>query len=182
MRPDPTVLSHTKGLDPMPDWLAAETEWNREHLAAEGLAGRGHKFYQPKFRQRKIVRGRKVWLERFLLGRWTLVELLADWARQYNDILSIRGIRRILLANERPLVARQSEVDKLRNSEERGFVPVAKVQQFKPGDRVWVDTGPFAGYSAQFEGEDDVGDPTVLVAFLGALTPLSLTAGSISPA
>lgn len=166
----------------MPDWLVAETEWNGELLAAEGLAGRGHNYYQPRFRERRVVRGRKVWLERFLLGRWTLVELLADWARQYHDLLSIRGIKRILMVDERPLVARDHEVRRLRGSEERGFVPVMKIQQFKPGDRVWVDTGPFAGYSAQFESEDDVGDPTVLVAFLGALTPLVLTAGSISPA
>ena len=164
----------------MSDWLVAEAEFGRERSAAALLSDRGFNCYQPKFRERKVVRGRKVWLERFLLGRWTLVELLADWARQYHDVLSIRGVRRILVVDERPLVAREREVARLRSTEERGFVPVGKIKQFEPGDRVWIDSGPFAGYSAMFESEDDVGDPTVLVAFLGALTPLVLTVGSIS--
>ncbi len=166
----------------MANWLVAEAEWRRESDALGVLTGQGLNCYQPRFRERQIFRGRKVWAEHLLLGRFVLIELLADFVSQYWLVMGLRGIKRILVVDERPLLARGREVERLRSSEIRGFVPVPKRATFKAGDRVWVDAGPFAGCAAQFDREDDVGDPTVLVEFLGGLTPLSLPAGSISPA
>lgn len=141
------------------DWFVAQAE-RETSSASDELAYRGHCCYQPKFRERCIVRGKKTWRERFFLGSYILIEiqlkisaigtLVWDWAEQFHDISSARGVRRVLAVDGMPLLAREHEVLHLRGHEDhRGFVPAPG--QLVAGERVFINSGAFADKFATYK-------------------------------
>lgn len=165
----------------MADWLVAETVWRMEATASEALSDCGYNCYQPRFRECKVVRGRKVWIERFLLGRYLLVELIVDYVRQLVEIAGTRGIAGILKVDERPLLARAHEVSRLRGSEIRGYVRVKPKVSPTPGTQGYIMVGPFYGFPAKFESRSERGNDNVLVNLFGRLTPIELETGAWEP-
>jgi hypothetical protein len=68
--------------------------------------------------------------------------LARDWAHQCHEVVSTRGVRGVLSADGAPLVVRQAEIDTLRASEHRGFVPAPKdFDVLVGGQRVFVQRG-----------------------------------------
>lgn len=176
----------------MADWLVAVARPHslvpsvgRPHLTKifDDLTGRGHTCYQPRERVRVVRRGRKSWQSRLLLGHYVLVELLIDWAHQFVDIMRSQFVSRILTADERPLLARECEVQRVRASEDqRGFVPTPKKLP-KTGDRGFLTEGAFASFEAEFHSRDEVElVDRVLVSLFGRLQPISVDTGTWVPA
>src|SRR5258708_26250666 len=83
----------------------------------------GFRTYQPVYRERRRVRGARVYVTRPLLGRYILAELDADWPRQFHLIRRVECVRGILTAEEKPVVAREAQVTALRARERRGGSP-----------------------------------------------------------
>jgi transcription antitermination factor NusG len=163
----------------MSDWIIAiclRTE------AYERLMICGETCYRPMYRVRLRWRGRQKWVTRPLLGRYLLVELeAAHWAEQFHRIARVRGIAGILTREEKPMVARQSEVDVIRASEVRGYVPAPKKVRFVPQQHVRISRGPLIDVEGKFvksKGELDV----VAVSLLGGPREIMLPAGSLLPA
>ena len=89
--------------------------------------------------------------ERFLLGKYLLVEIVTDWVRQFVDIVRSVGIASVLSFDERFLVAREDEVRRMMNSEVRGFIPIPELSKFRRGQRVLIGTDLFSNVRATFD-------------------------------
>ena len=162
----------------MPDWAVAISEYRMERAARESLAAAGFTCYQPKFRERRIVRGRRVWVECLLLGRYLLVEMVDRW----REMLTSRGVLDLIMSDERPMIARQSEVDKIRGLEVRGFVPVTSLNAFTRGQRVEIMRGSFLYHSAEYQERNEKDRDVVLLELLGQLVRTELPVGSLTAA
>lgn len=132
------------------------------HVSDE-LSYLGIACYRPRFRVPEISRGRKIWREGFLLGRYVLVEMkmkltavgtiVHDWAEQFHLVAGARGIRGVLCfasgAEMSPLVVLSSEVSRLRSEERGGYVPVP--EKMRGGQRIRIKRGAFAYRAATYK-------------------------------
>lgn len=144
----------------MPGWLVAVSGAGREGKAAEELGVAGFSFYQPVYRERGVVRGRRGWVTKYLLGRYILVEMVERW----YQLLSFIHLSDVLRHDEKPRLARDDEVQRLKNSERRGYVPKPDIQN---GARVFIKRGAFVDCYGTYEGKNDGGDDLVLVDVFG---------------
>ncbi len=138
----------------------------------------GFRTYQPVYRERRRVRGARVYVTRPLLGRYILAELDADWPRQFHLIRRVECVRGILTAEEKPVVAREAEVTALRARERRGFIELPPRVRFKFDQRVTVTRGPFVTHEARYREERGVLD-VVEISLFGAPREILLPEGSI---
>lgn len=163
----------------MADWLVGQALPKQESTAHASLTSMGFHCYQPRYRERCIVKGRKTWVERLLLGRYLLIEWVFDFVEHYHVIVNAKGIGTLLLMNERPLVARDREVRRLRGSEVRGCIPM-KVQKsrFAHGQRVLVTKGPFSDLKGQYVESREDRDVVGLDLF-GGFTSVELELGRL---
>lgn len=163
----------------MADWLVGQALPKQESIAHASLTAMGFHCYQPKYRERRIVKGRKTWVERLLLGRYLLIELVFDFVAHYHEIVGAKGVGTLLLADERPLVARDSEVRRLQGSEVRGCVPMmVQKSRFARGQKVLVIKGPFLDLNGQYVESRDDRDVVELELF-GGLTSVELELGRL---
>jgi transcription antitermination factor NusG len=160
----------------MSDWIIAH---HRREETYERLAVLWN-CYRPLYRVRLRWRGHMKWFVKPLLGRYLLIELVTDWPRQFHGIRAVRGVG-ILVREEKPLVARQHEIDAIRATEERGYVPTPKKIRFQPMQNVRISRGPLIDVEGKFvksKGELDV----VAVSLFGGPREITLPAGSLLPA
>lgn len=166
----------------MADWLVAIAQASLEDTARGMLEARGFTCYQPKFRYKRITRGRRVWVQRFLYGPYMFVEMIGDFVGQYHSIISARGIRRVLVADEQPIVAREAEIARLRGTEVRGFIRVPDRDKFTVGQNVLVQSGPFTGSPGRYDGKDRWDREYMLMDLLGQTVRLELSPGCLAAA
>ena len=134
--------------------------------------------YRPFYRVRRVVRGRRVYTEHPLLGRYLLVEMLADWAGQFHRVVAVRDVSGILHQDERPVVAREHEVARLKSMERRGYVELPKRARFQFDQRVTVTRGPFVTHEGRYRAERGVLD-VVEISLFGSQREILLPEGSI---
>ena len=128
-----------------------------------------------------------LWITKFLFGRYFLVEMIADWIRQYHHIKEITlwpggvvpVVRNILVAGGYPAVARDVEVRGLMATEVRGYVP--RPTTFRLSQEVQIEAGAFAGRVGRFGGEDE-NLATVSLRFLGQMVQVQLPLGVLAVA
>ena len=126
-----------------------------------------------------IVKGRKRWVERLLLGRYLLIEWVFDFVGHYHEIVAAKGVASLLIADERPLVALDSEVRRLQGSEVRGCIPmVVKKSLFAKGQKVLVTKGPFSDLKGQYVESREDRDVVGLELF-GGFTSVELELGRL---
>jgi transcription antitermination factor NusG len=161
----------------MADWLIAicmRTE------AYERLCDSGQTCYRPMYRVRqRRGYGRPIYVPKPLLSACILIELvIAEWAEQFHRIVAVRGVGGVLTREEKPMVAREHEVQRIRDSEVRGFEPKPQAIRFVRDQQVQVSRSPFQGQLAVFKREKGVLDVVELTLF-GSSRELVLPMGSL---
>jgi transcription antitermination factor NusG len=159
----------------MADWLVAVMRSS----AIRSQPLEGFTCYQPLYRERRMFRGRRVYIPHPLLGRYLLVEMVEDWIRQFHTITGMPGVAGILLKNEKLMVAREREVLALKKSEVRGYIEVRKKARFIRDQRVVIGRGPFVNTLARFKGTRGVLD-VVEIELFGAKREIVLPEGSLT--
>jgi transcription antitermination factor NusG len=151
-----------------------------ERAASKALALSGYNCFQPVFRERCIEHGRTRWRDRLLLGRYLLIEFVFDFANHYGQLLAVKGLSSLLMADGRPLVALEREVKVLRDLvNDHGHVPVkVKQDRFTKGDKVYTITGPFGEMNGVFDGMKN-DRAVVLYQLFGQLTPVEVEQRSL---
>lgn len=134
--------------------------------------------YRPLYRQRVRRHGRPVYVDRPVLGRYVLVEMITDWISQFFQIKAIRGVYGVLLLNEKPLVVRENEIRRLRDQEIRGYIPRAIKERFKLDQRVVINHGAFTHFEAIFKREKGTLD-VVEIELFGSKREILLPMGSV---
>ena len=159
----------------MADWLVAICQPHMEVKANAALTDLGFFTYQPRYRERIIRHGRKLWIERLLLGRYLLVQFCTTWL----EALRHRTVHSIIMAEGRPQFARDNEVYAMRRSEIRGYIPIKRPAPFAFGQRVVITRGPLAKHTATYEGADDREHDFVSLELLGQMARVELLSGSL---
>ena len=160
------------------DWLIATLNRKAAH---ERLEVDGFNCYRPMYRERLVVRGARRYVDRPLLGRYVLVEMLIDWIRQFYRIVRVEGIGGILMRNEKLMVVRNGDVEALRKREVRGYIELPPKVWFRKDQRVIVSRGPFVNLVGRFvemRGALDV----VEIELFGSKRNIVLPAGGVTAA
>ena len=158
----------------MSNWLVAQTAQRFGQLAPVDLGERGFNVYQPMFTKETINKGRRVTTQRPLLGSYLLIELDFDFSEHYYSIISTRGIARVLMREQKPLCARQTEVDRLRMISDTVMVR----QEYEKGQTVIINYKSFANLKGTYVESRDLVD-IVLIELLGQLVPVNIPKGNL---
>lgn len=125
-------------------WMVAVAGWRNLDVVA-GDASKCFDCYFPKFRERIVYRGRKLWRERYLFGQYFFISFSVD---RWVEAFSLPSVSKILMGSDRsPALVDDSEISKLKRCEIRGFVPVKR--KFCYGDRVVVEGYGVTGFVEQ---------------------------------
>jgi transcription antitermination factor NusG len=127
-------------------WLVAVAGWNNVDTVREFTSER-FDCYFPRFRERVVFRGKKIWRDRYLFGRYFFVRLTDCWVYAFQT----PSISRILMSHDcEPAVVGDDEILGLRRREVNGYVPVER-KRFSRGDRVKIIYGSMSGLSGVAE-------------------------------
>jgi transcriptional antiterminator RfaH len=146
----------------MKHWTVAQTESQREHIAADHLGRRGFEVYLPRIKEAPKQ------IEPLFPG-YVFVRVENHW----HAINATIGILRVLLAGECPAILPQHVVDELRGREDRrGFVRLPK-KTHEPGERVRVLRGMLADHEGIYAGSTPKQRERVLLEILGRMVPIA---------
>lgn len=129
-------------------WHVAYTAPQAEQAVAEGIRAAGLEVYLPMSRCNKIVRRRRVEVERPLFSRYVFfgVPELAPW----RNVLDVDGVEDVLRNNDIPSRVPVAWIDTLRKMEGAGAFDrrPGSHAPFKIGEVVRIGDGPFSGLNA----------------------------------
>jgi transcription antitermination factor NusG len=156
-------------------WAVAQTESQRESVAANFLSQREYETYLPKIVAKTGVRERVV----PLFPAYIFVRIVDRW---YTARWS-PGVLRVLMADERPAVISDKTICAIQKREgENGLVKLPKPPGMQRGERVMIRDGSFAGRIGVYDGMIAHDRVRVLLTLMGRSVPVSVRAPDIGPA
>lgn len=133
------------------NWYAVFCKPRQENRAEEHLENQGFRVLAPRVRARRRLRGRYRAVIEPMFPRYLFVRLEAfqdDW----SAIRSTRGVAGLVRFGDEIPVVPEAVIELItRRTGAEGWVDLARIEDFKPGERVRIAEGPFAGYEALFQ-------------------------------
>ena len=147
-------------------WYVVQTKPRKESVAVENLERQGYKVYCPQIMQAKHRQQRWKKVTAPLFPRYLFVQLDIG-VDDFAPIRSTIGVLGLVRFGNNPAVMPQHLIGAIQQQEQRIFTQ-AKIQpNWKPGDRVEILTGPFAGLNGIFEKADNEERVIILLEMLG---------------
>lgn len=176
-RPENTIKGRTL-MDT--NWHLVYTKPQREREAEFHLGNQGFSVYLPRHKVGSRRRGRHVELIQPLFPRYLFVEL-TQGIDNWSPIRSTRGVAGLVRFGAKHAVAPRGLIDYLQLNEKNLEAP-APLQSFGKGDRVYVATGPFAGYEAVFQCERGEDRALVLLNLISQFSEITLSVHDLEKA
>jgi transcriptional antiterminator RfaH len=159
-------------------WAAAQLQPQRDGLALHCLRQAGFETYAPRLRERRTVNGRAVVRTPLLFPGYLFVLIELQWsAARWSP-----GVVRIVMNGMAPAAVPDSVIGALRARERDGLIELPRPPKFRPGDRLRVIHGPFAGHVGLYAGMRPRERVEVLLAILGGSQRVTLAADSVEAA
>jgi transcriptional antiterminator RfaH len=156
-------------------WAAAQLQPQRDGLALHCLAAAGYQVYAPRLRERRTVHGRTLVRTPLLFPGYLFVWIELQWhAARWAP-----GVVRIVLNGGTPAVVPDGVIAALKARETGGLIELPPPPKFRPGERVRVLHGPFAGHIGLYAGMKPHARVEVLLAILGGSQRVTLAADSV---
>lgn len=155
-------------------WYLIMSKPNKDAYAEEQLSCQGYIIYRPVISVKKKVRGKIKKVEESLFPRYLFVQLKAgvdDW----SPIRSTRGVLSIVRFGIIPAEVPNRLIQLLKQKENKNTAIAMNMNRFKQGEKIIIESGPFAGIEAVFKsykGEERV---IVLLNILSNISTLSLS-------
>src|SRR5262245_58009936 len=151
-------------------WACAQLQPQRERLALHCLTLAGYATYLPRLRERRMSYGRRIetmppLFPGYLFFRVELQWHTARWAA---------GVTRLIMDGVAPAIVPAAVIDGLKAREVGGLIELPKPPKFRPGDRVRVLHGAFAGHTGLYAGMRPQQRIEILLAILGGSQRVSL--------
>jgi len=132
------------------NWYAVYTKPKQESRVEENLSQASIEVFNPKFRKKKLIRGKYEYVTQVFFPRYIFVRF--DPVADYRTIKYTRGVSNIVGNKGVPWPVSEEIINIVRSRmDEEGFVVVA--QDIKAGDRVEITEGPLKGFIGIFERE-----------------------------
>lgn len=128
-------------------WYLIYTKPKSEDTVTTRLEGCGFEVFNPKLRERKVVRRKLTdvvspFFPCYIFVRFRIPE-------SHRLIKYTRGVRKIVGSENLPTPVHQDIIDSIKRRMEDGLVKVSP-KKFSPGDSVHIKGGPFEGLEAVF--------------------------------
>lgn len=148
-------------------WAVAQTESQREHVAANFLGQRDYETYLPKISTKAGGRERVA----PLFPGYIFIRIHLHW---YSAKFTI-GVARILMADDQPATIPDKTITAIQKREgNNGIIKLPKAPGMRQGQRVRVTQGSFAGLPGVYDGMIGTARAWVLLELLGRSVPVSL--------
>ena len=153
------------------NWYLIYTKPRQEERALVNLHAQGFSCYLPQFNQQKMRRGKLVDLMEPLFPRYLFVQLEQGLhAKSWGSIRSTLGVNHLVKFGSEAVRIKQQLIDTLKSYEVKHNRSVS--QLFKPGQKVLITEGPFAGIEAVYQMTDGQARVLVLIELLSKPTEL----------
>ncbi|NVK74106.1 MAG: transcription/translation regulatory transformer protein RfaH [Oceanospirillaceae bacterium] len=155
-------------------WLLVATKPRQEKRAAEHLANQSFEVFCPFVMVETIARGKKSVKSEALFPGY----LFIHWPQEQStaSVRSTRGVRDIVRFNGEPARVADAIIETIKNRvTELSERPLSSEQLPKPGERVTVIEGPFAGFEAIFETFNGMERAIILLELLGQTQRLTIS-------
>lgn len=141
-------------------WYVVRSKPRQEFRALEHLQNQGHTCFLPTLQTEKISRGRQRTAVEPLFSRYLFIRLDPS-SINWTSLKSTRGVSGLLKFGERFASLPHDCMDALQNAPR-----TIHGSLFKPGDRVCVSVGPFAGIEGIYQAPDGEARAQILVEML----------------
>ena len=156
-------------------WAAAQLQPQRDGLALYCLRQAGFETYAPRLREHRIAHGRKEVRTPLLFPGYLFVLIELQWSRARWS----PGVVRIVLNGAAPAAVPDGVIEDLKARETGGLIELPQPPKFRPGDRLRVLHGPFAGHIGLYAGMKPRERIEVLLALLGGHQRVTLPKGDV---
>lgn len=151
----------------MKRWYAVYTQPQRELMACEHLERQGFEVVAPRCMKRRRHARRVEDVPAPLFPRYIFACFDAADAA-WRVIRSTRGVVEIVRSGLTPLPVPVGVVEEIsRRLDETGCMHLVETSRLSPGDRIRIETGPFADYEAIFQSVRDEDRVVALLSLLG---------------
>lgn len=154
-------------------WYLLYTKPRQEEEAVTQLQHQHYEAYLPRVLAEVQRRGRK-WVQSLpLFPRYLFIRLETGLeSRSWGPIRSTRGVSHFVRFGTQPVSIDGGLIDALRQAEAGQNHSPAPL--YRPGDRLRITQGPYAGLSAIFQMDDGESRACVLIELLQKPIPLTL--------
>ena len=176
-----TGLNKTTGGSISRSWYLVYCKPRQEAVARENLERQGYQAYLPYMRELRRRGGKRIATIAPMFPRYLFV-LLSRQVDNWAPIRSTLGV--VSLVRFGPAAARVPDdlVAALRSREDAQGIQILPVEGYKPGRRVRITQGSFAGYEGIFQAASGRDRVTVLLDILGRRARTVVASDSIEPA
>lgn len=162
-------------------WYLVYCKPRQESVARENLARQGYETYLPCMRDVRRRKGRRVALIAPMFPRYLFIHLNRE-TDNWAPIRSTLGVVSIVRFGRAAARVPDELLAMLRSREDAQGVQILPVEEYKPGSRVRITQGGFAGYEGIFQAATGRDRVTVLLDVLGRQARASVDSASIEPA
>ena len=162
-------------------WYLVYCKPRQETVARENLARQGYETYLPFMRDARRRQGRRISVVAPMFPRYLFIHLSSQ-TDNWGPIRSTLGVVSIVRFGREAARVPDSLMAALRSREDRQGIQILPIEEYKPGSRVRITQGSFAGYEGIFQAASGRGRVTVLLDILGRDARTSVDTASIEPA
>ena len=149
----------------MADWYLLMTKPKQDEVAELNLRQQGYEVYRPLIKLAKKKRGKFVKVVESLFPRYLFIEL-CDQAQDWGPIRSTKGVMQLVRFGSKPARVDAAMISQLKQRESV-LLEDSVCESLKKGDAIKIESGPFYGLEAVFEGYDADERVIVLMNILG---------------
>ena len=164
----------------MPHWYVIHTKPRQESLAMENLQRQGYTTYCPQITISKHRRNAWHQVTEPLFPRYIFIEL-TEGEDDFGPIRSTLGVSNMLRFGGKPATISNGIIETLQQQERDSAEHTNPELPVKPGDRVRVMDGPFAGLEGIFQNTSKDARVIILMELLGRENRVSVDRDSIIP-
>lgn len=162
-------------------WYLVYCKPRQEAVARENLVRQGYETYLPFMRDARRRQRRRVAVVAPMFPRYLFIRLSSQ-TDNWGPIRSTLGVVSIVRFGREAAQVPDSLVDALRSREDEQGIQILPIEEYKPGSRVRITQGSFAGYEGIFQAASGRDRVTVLLDILGRDARTTVDTASIEPA
>ena len=176
-----SALSEARQGPALRRWYLVYCKPRQETIARENLARQGYETYLPFMREARRRQGRRISVIAPMFPRYLFIHLSSQ-TDNWSPIRSTLGVVSIVRFGRAAAAVPDDLITALRSREDSQGLQSLPVEEYKPGSRVRITEGSFAGYEGIFQVSSSRDRVTVLLDILGRSAPTVVDSASIEPA
>ncbi|MEI6300060.1 MAG: transcription/translation regulatory transformer protein RfaH [Betaproteobacteria bacterium] len=161
-------------------WYVIHTKLRQEQLAFENLSRQGFECYLPTVSAERVQQRVLVVVIEPLFPRYLFIRLddAIDSGKSWSPIRSTKGVSRLVAFGGEPAKVPDRLVDLLRELA-GGNSNAQPKRLFEAGEKVRIDSGPFAGIEGIYQMTDGTARAFVLIELISTKASLAVEPGQL---